>query len=84
MLLFAISLCLVSGCVSHSSGVTEARTVAPESEPIPAEVLADHGLETLWYFPSDTTQNPVMLAQLLPDGLLVATKPGTAREGLLR
>ena len=52
----------VTGCSPHSGVVSEVSGVeraAVRSTRIPDDVLEDLGLETVWYVPASSTDNPV-------------------------
>jgi outer membrane protein assembly factor BamB len=66
--------------VESARGVARGQSSGPR---IAREVLDGVGLEEVWFFQPEA-ESPVVLATLMPDGLVTATEPTAKRGGLLR
>lgn len=76
---------LLSSCATQESGPVEvSRKAGGTRSRVPEETLRTHGLEELWYNPSDSSDSAVQLVDLSSEGLFVATQPGAGRKGRLK
>ncbi len=74
------------GCQAQQSGPTESSTArARRASPrISDEILAQHGLQTLWYNGPDRGEHKVFNAWVLDEALFVATQPVSGKPGKLK